>query len=423
MSNNIDSLFKKVFQENGSEPPDYIWDNIRKKLDDRRKRKKIGIWWYGSAAGLLLLLSLSWLLARKESPDGWVSGNTITIRNELPGYGTGKNELVLLLSSQREFPVIKSFDKTPEKKDFCTPAELFVSTFENAIFTPLPCVNIKQHPIRTDFIPLVNKESYTTKKLYRELLLAESRQETENIERKRKISLSGHFAPGYASGNYREPERVSRSNGVSSHMEGIFSMSGGVKIALSAGKRFSVQTGILYTRIGQQTQGEGTFIPKTNLLSASPLSSRQAISSPLGNIRTHSNIGAVYHASNMVASGSGSIEQLFGALEIPFYLKYRLNDNKIKFSVSGGFSGSFIVSNKAYMNSGNKREYLGTTEDIRTFNVSTDWALGVEYPISSRITFMIEPGFRYYLQSLSKDRNIDFKPYLFSFSTGIGIDF
>lgn len=423
MSNNIDSLFKKVFQENGNEPPDYIWDNIRKKLDARRKRKKIGIWWYSTVAGLLLLLSLSWLLARKELSVGLPSGNRMTVRNELPGYSPEKNKLALVLSSQPEFPVIKSSDKTPERKDLCAPAEIFVSTSGNAISAPLPCINIKQYTIRTGFIPLVNKESYTTRKLYRELLLAGTRQEPESVEQKRKISLSGHFAPGYASGNYTEPERVSRSNGVSDRMEGVFSLSGGVKIALSAGKRFSVQTGILYTRIGQQTQGEGVFIPKTNLLSASPLSSRQPLRSPLGNIRTHSNIGTVYYASNSMTSGTASLEQIFGALEIPLCLKYRLNDNKIKFSISGGFSGSFIVSNKAYMNSGNKREYLGTTENIRTFNISTDWALGVEYPVSSRITVLIEPGFRYYLQSLSKDRDIDFKPYLFSFSTGIGIDF
>lgn len=89
----------------------------------------------------------------------------------------------------------------------------------------------------------------------------------------------------------------------------------------------------------------------------------------------------------------------------------------------GGFSGSFIVANKAYLNYGNNRKYVGTTEDIRTFNISTDWALGVEYPIFPRITFMVEPGFRYYLQSISKNKDIDFKPYMFSFSTGIGISF
>lgn len=58
----------------------------------------------------------------------------------------------------------------------------------------------------------------------------------------------------------------------------------------------------------------------------------------------------------------------------------------------GDSGGSFIVANKAYLNYGNNRKYVGTTEDIRTFNISTDWALGVEYPIFPRITFMVEPG-------------------------------
>ena len=36
---------------------------------------------------------------------------------------------------------------------------------------------------------------------------------------------------------------------------------------------------------------------------------------------------------------------------------------------------------------------------------------------------MIEPGFRYYLQSLSTNELIDFKPYSFTLSTGVGIKF
>ena len=104
-------------------------------------------------------------------------------------------------------------------------------------------------------------------------------------------------------------------------------------------------------------------------------------------------------------------------------MKYYLNNNKIRFSLLAGFSGSFIISNKAYLNYENNREYIGSTENIRNFNISTDWALGVEYPISPKVKIMLEPGFRYYLQSISEDENIDFKPYIFSFSTGIGINF
>ena len=66
---------------------------------------------------------------------------------------------------------------------------------------------------------------------------------------------------------------------------------------------------------------------------------------------------------------------------------------------------------------------LGSTENIRKFNLSTDLGLGVEYPLGRKVKLMVEPGFRYFLQSLSKNDLIDFKPYTFTLSTGIGIEF
>ena len=56
----------------------------------------------------------------------------------------------------------------------------------------------------------------------------------------------------------------------------------------------------------------------------------------------------------------------------------------------------------------------GRSEDIRTFNISTNIGFGIEYPLSKSIHIKVEPGFKYYLQSLSKSAEIDFKPYSFT---------
>ena len=239
------------------------------------------------------------------------------------------------------------------------------------------------------------------------------------------ISLGGYIAPGYSSGNYTAPDKAARNYRYSGNqMQGMFNLSGGLKVAVNTGKRLSIQTGIMYTKIGQKTEGEkNTSVYNLNMTAIAGPRQVRNIPSLLGNIKTTKKLPSVYYATTFSSSGGGNIEQVFEALEIPLALKYRLNNNKLKISVLGGFSGSFIVANKAYLNYGNNRKYVGTTEDIRTFNISTDWALGVEYPIFPRITFMVEPGFRYYLQSISKNKDIDFKPYMFSFSTGIGISF
>ena len=156
--------------------------------------------------------------------------------------------------------------------------------------------------------------------------------------------------------------------------------------------------------------------------------SDRMIATPLGNIKTHTQ-GVAYRSpeaillSSLNSSSSETIEQTFGTLEIPLHVRYLLNNNKVLFAVSGGVSGNFIVNNKVFLRNGRDKEYIGSTEDIRNFNISTDIGLGMEYPVTSNIRIMIEPGFKYFLQSLSRNDDIDFNPYLFTFSTGIGIRF
>ena len=118
-----------------------------------------------------------------------------------------------------------------------------------------------------------------------------------------------------------------------------------------------------------------------------------------------------------------TLEQVFGSIEIPLHVRYQLNDNKVQFSLSGGLSGGILVNNKVFMKASGDKELLGSTENIRKFNLSTDLGLGVEYPLGRKVKLMVEPGFRYFLQSLSKNDLIDFKPYTFTLSTGIGIEF
>lgn len=426
MSNNMDNRLRKVFREESVEPPAYLWENIRKEVDARRRQKKSVVWWYSTAAGIVLLLGLSWLIQKKEPLEKVVSYTEITALGQDYIEKEYKNrELVSCLSARRPLPTEHLPQTLLPKKTTETPLEIVQLFAERTLSTPVPEAEIKTPAIRRDFIPLVNKNSYETQKLYRQLLLADSGTKPEKMKQSPGISLGGYIAPGYSSGNYTAPDKAARNYRYSGNqMQGMFNLSGGLKVAVNTGKRLSIQTGIMYTKIGQKTEGEkNTSVYNLNMTAIAGPRQVRNIPSLLGNIKTTKKLPSVYYATTFSSSGGGNIEQVFEALEIPLALKYRLNNNKLKISVLGGFSGSFIVANKAYLNYGNNRKYVGTTEDIRTFNISTDWALGVEYPIFPRITFMVEPGFRYYLQSISKNKDIDFKPYMFSFSTGIGISF
>lgn len=444
MENNIDILFKKALRDRKSEPPPHVWDRIQQQLDNRRRSRKI-IAWSFSAAAIALLLSVSWLLQiRNDAQEDYlVSSIPFPLKEEIKSNPETPVKEVNLVNHSEKIkentmtlaalsPITKTSDITTEKensRETGTPVQIRNNTNSVVVDNTTQEVSLKTNTIRRNFIPLTSKASIENNKAYQELLKMNNTTTPvakEEDKEKIKFSLSGHIAPVYSSGNYNSSVKNTKGYEYSSdQMSGVVNVSGGLKLSLAANKRFSVQTGLFYTKIGQRTKENNVYIPRTAAARAAA-GSGNYVSTPLGNIKSKSNV-IIYKSEGEAglsnSSDDGSIEQLFGSLEIPLTVKYRLNDNKVRFSVLGGFSGSFIVDNQAYLRYNNKKEEMGSTEDIRNFNVTTDLGIGVEYPITRKIKIMLEPGFKYYLQSLSRNRDIDFKPYTFSFSTGIGIDF
>ena len=207
-------------------------------------------------------------------------------------------------------------------------------------------------------------------------------------------------------------------------MSGILNIGGGLTFAVKPTKRISIETGLGYSRLGQKTDDAQVYVPSGDMVS---YNANTHAYTPLGSVKNKAT-ATVSTPENFISlkgeqDKEGSIEQQFDAIEIPLIFRYHLNDNKVRFSVLGGFGASFMVRNHTYVNYNGKKEFMGEAEDIRTFNISTNIGFGIEYPITKSIAIKLEPGFKYYLQSLSKSEFIDFKPYSFTFSTGIGINF
>jgi hypothetical protein len=156
----------------------------------------------------------------------------------------------------------------------------------------------------------------------------------------------------------------------------------------------------------------------------------RSINTPLGNVSSSPQAFVVFHSNSNeeILEGvrsyqTGTLEQRFDAIDIPLHLRYYFNNQKLKFSILGGLGAHVLVDNRTYLQSSDSRENLGVTDEIRPLNFSTRIGLGIEYPITRAIHFKFEPLFRYYLQSLSRNSDIHFKPYSFNLSTGIGISF
>lgn len=432
MNNKIDSLFRKKLANKSCEPPPHIWENIAQRLDARKKKKRIALWSLSAAATLALLFSLSWLWEldtyQKE----------IYTISELSNVSTKSADTATVAIPAGELPdnhkpvdteirgVITNISKvTKQEEHIFTPVNIRKNMGFQELKGNRALLALNTNTLRRDFIPITSKAALENNKLYLGLLKESSSPAVkEGNNDKIRLSLSGHVAPIYSSGKYDSSVKSRNGSDYSSdQMNGTINISGGLKLSVATGKRLSIQTGLFYTQTGQRTTGNNVYVPRMAMLSAG---ADNSVATPLGNIKSKSR-AVVYKTESPVTmnanSESGSIEQVFGSLEIPLNVKYQLNNNKVKFTVMGGLSGSFIVNNQAFLKYNNRKELMGSTEDIRNFNLSTDFGLGMEYPISRKVKIMLEPGFRYFLQSLSQNPDITFKPYVFSLSTGIGISF
>ena len=433
MNNNLDHLFKKALQDKSYEPPPYIWGNIERQLN--KNKHKVALWWWRTAAAAAVVAAFIgiWLFYSVESPEIEVAGITGTEilktkdSTNLPDTFSDsiqeeKTVQYVTKETVTEVPVLIAQNKRTELE----PIQMHRAGEAGFIEQTAPDYAISTRKLQRNFIPLTSKEAYQNQKEYQKLLNTPTSLTTDE-KRKIKVMVSGHFVPAYSSGSYSSSLKNSRGVSYSSNqMDGLMNVGGGLKLSVSANKRFSVQTGLFYSRMGQKTSGAGSGVRAMMLPSLQH--SDRMIATPLGNIKTRTQ-GVAYRSpeaillSSLNSSSSETIEQTFGTLEIPLHVRYLLNNNKVLFAVSGGVSGNFIVNNKVFLRNGRDKEYIGSTEAIRNFNISTDIGLGMEYPVTSNIRIMIEPGFKYFLQSLSRNDDIDFKPYLFTFSTGIGIRF
>ncbi len=126
------------------------------------------------------------------------------------------------------------------------------------------------------------------------------------------------------------------------------------------------------------------------------------------------------YSLNLIGS---EIQQVFRYLELPVMLRYRVIDRKVGLNLSGGVAYGFLVDNAAYTGKGTEMIYVGQTEGVSPFNLSSMVGLGMEYSFTSKMTFSLEPLFRYYVTPLSDVSGSLYKPYSVGFYSGFFFKF
>src|SRR5690606_25377857 len=107
----------------------------------------------------------------------------------------------------------------------------------------------------------------------------------------------------------------------------------------------------------------------------------------------------------------GELSQIFDLVEIPVYLRYMLLESNFDVELVGGINAGLVVGNNAYLDSQYGVQKIGKTKEISTLNLSGTVGVGVTYALGKQFSLAVEPRFNYYLNSISKNPEVDFRPY------------
>jgi hypothetical protein len=430
---NIDIVFRNGLKNLEVLPPADIWDNIPP-MPVRASRLRIIS---GIAAGVAALVSLTlfatWyvrnttapvLLSEVTVPGEGVQGVSLDIREAEPVTRTPEARVIRLVSQAA--PVVPAFNAVP---DLTTekPAALIASADIPEQRTE-PGEPVTLFP---DEVTVISAGRFAGAEEGIMATMAETR--TVPAEKRFLVGASMSPAMGFSrsGNNQRLAELISSEKSRPAY-------STGVTVGYKISDRLTIQSGIGMASIGQTISDVNVYAGLSDFyaVKSSYLYSVETASGTIlaGNTDLYltdsrDRVGTLVQGNladpskyELTQVGS-DIQQVFRYLEMPVVLRYKVIDRKLGLNLSGGVAYGLLIDNAAYTGEGSDLIRVGHTEGINLHNISSQLGLGMEYSLTRKITFNLEPVFRYYMTPLSDISGSLYKPYSLGFWSGFSLKF
>jgi hypothetical protein len=131
---------------------------------------------------------------------------------------------------------------------------------------------------------------------------------------------------------------------------------------------------------------------------------------------------ALLDTSIRQAQIEGSLNQRMSYIEVPIELKYAVLDKKVGINLIGGVSTLVLTENSIVLESPSLSAELGEATNINDVSFSTNIGIGVDYKISEKLEFNLEPMLKYQLNTFSGNTG-NFRPYSVGVYTGVSFRF
>ncbi len=430
---NIDIVFRNGLKNLEVLPPADVWDNIPP-MPVRQSRLRIIS---GIAAGVATLVSLS-LLAT------WYVRNNSTpvLLSEVTAPGNGQGDMSLDIAGTApvtrpaEAKVIsftgqEAPSETAILSDSQTTADIPSELTAPAELPEQDVLPGEPVQLFTDDVTIVNAGRFERS----EENLKTTVPDLKGGKAEQRFLLGASLSP--AMGFSRSGEDARLAELINSEKSRP-AYTTGVSVAYRISDRLSIQSGLGLSSIGQTISDVAVYAGLSDYYSvkSSYLYSVETASGLIlaGNTDlyltdTKDRVGTLIPGNmadpskyRLTQVGS-DIRQVFRYLELPVLLRYKLIDRKVGLNVSGGVAYGLLVGNSAFTGEGSDLIRVGHTEGVNPFNLSSQLGLGMEYNITKKIIFNLEPVFRYYVTPLSDISGSLYKPYSVGFSSGFFVKF
>ncbi len=462
--NNMDKIFREKLEDFRVEPPAFVWDNIQANLAGQHRRKRVAWYSWSAVAALLVLAFLAgWYFndtAEKATPqvadrevvkqENGVSNRKSELVAEEPETSEKESELVVAdripAASASKKPVSESVAERTIPLDQENKQLLLASAEQIALKRIEPRDAKISIGIQTTEKPKeTNKDVSPDFPTWEQQVIEKNARELAHIAKPSAgWRLGLNVSPGYASYTAKHGTTYA-SNMTYEANDGNANLSGGISVQYKTSKRVSVESGVYYAQSGQRTgssplysgsraeydymdspAGKLYFNTAVNLAG-----NRMAMNSTAGIIEFEGVPKGAEIAANLEASGvysnslltSGELSQVFDFVEIPLYLRYLLIDRKMDVEIVGGVNAGLVVGNNAYIDNEYGLQNIGNTRDISTINFSGTVGLGMNYAVGKNLSVAVEPRLNYYLNSLNRNPEVDFRPYRIGVYTGLYYEF
>jgi hypothetical protein len=430
-SGHIDVVFRNGLKNLEVLPPADLWDNLSPALSNRSASP-----WYflKVAAGVAAIVSLSvaaFIAGSRALPNAITiaESNSQALVPEMTDFN------YIAAANQVDAPIIQALDIS-ENQGRLSAAEIESSQViaENDIyFSPAPTadeyrlnqydsqfLNSNDEISGPDLITLFDSELNSGLEAFDAVDIGSGD--------KNRWRVGARVSPTYLSSNLKAANQ--NMSDLLTNENPILSYTGGFALSYSMGNRLSLQTGVYYSSLGREISGISSY-SGFSAIAGSKSGRVFGVQTTSGTVnttnrdiflsdRSGNRIQSIYTSdsfdpdkANLTPFGT-SLKQSFEYLEVPVILSYKVIDRKIDFNLLGGVSYNFLLDNKTYALSEESKVLVGSTEDMNSLLLSSAFGMSLEYSLSNRFSFNIEPTFRYYLNNdgrLSVENSYTFGVY------------